>query len=242
MSKRFFIPTSNDDKVKVTIVNMLDSFSDTSKGFDSDDSTSGLVEADDLKGYDLPDFINDFYDFLTQYQAKTDTFKDFSIRPSYVYDDVSKDEGNAIRYQVIDRAPAATGKTNMAFDQQVTRGHKWLLRDIWEDTKNPGYKVLAYTKKFENMIDISSWSKNARDAERAAYIIEELLDTYSYIFKKKGLSFIRYERRMADQYREASGFGIYGIPLRYLLVTTKVKLVYEKILESIVIETLIKKN
>lgn len=237
MSKRFFIPATKNETVKNIIVKLLDGFADTSSGIDSGER---LTETDELKGYDLPDFINDLYDFLTQWQAKTKDFKDFSMRPSYVYDDVSKDEGNAIRYQIIDRAPAATGRTNTAFDQSTTRGHKWLLRDIWEDELNPGYKVLAYTKSFENMIDISSWSKNARDAERAAYILEDLLETYSYIFKKKGLHFIRYERRMADQYRETSGFGIYGVPLRYLLITTKVKLVYEKILESIVIETLIK--
>lgn len=228
---RYFTPQTKDNEVAVKVVAVLDSF--TNANLPAQNNTTGDI----IKGYDLPEFIDDLGAFIKSYQAHTKEFKDFSFSPAYADADVSHDEGNALRYKVMKRTYGSFSQVNTP--HEGVKAPKWNLYDIVEDKNNPGYKVLIYTTVYDNTLEIASWSKNYRDADRAAYKFEELMDTYGGIFRQKGLLQLRYEIREADMYREVSNYTTYGIPLRYYVRTNKVKLVYEKTLESMVIELLI---
>lgn len=231
--ERYFRPQTKDPEVGDIIVKMLEHMTAAT-------SQPEINSTDIISGYDIPDFTDDFIDLIKEIQTKTDMFKDLSIKPAFVFEDVGADEGNAIRFKTKKRFPATL--TQGARIGEGILDHKWLLTDIIEDKMNPGYKALIYRKQFDNILEISSWSKNFRDADRVAYILEDIFESYGYLFKLKGLHNIRFEGRQADEFREVSNILHYGIPLHYYLRTQKVKLVYEKILENITIEFMLHKD
>jgi hypothetical protein len=231
---RFFEASSKDPVIKKAVTNIVESIpTDTSQEINTN---AGSV----IKGYDIMEFIDDLNDLLTKYQEKTQELKEFSFQPTFSYSKLTTDESNAIRYEIISRNPGVFHQTNNP-NSSGPRAHKWLLTDIVEDLAHPGYKVLVYIQPMDNVISIESWSKNYRDANKAAFVLEDLLETFSYVFKQKGLQILRFQGREKDKYREVSNIQTYGIPLTYYLRTIKTKLVHEKILEDLTISLKINK-
>lgn len=187
-----------------------------------------------IEGYDIPAFFDDLNDFFTELQKTTGEFKNFSIKPAFSYDSQSKDEGNMIRYEVALRTPASMS-SNQGHSGRLN--YNWMLTDEFDDSLNPGYRVYVYSKHFDNTVMITSWSKNHRDADEAAFAIEGYMESYGKkIFQNKGLLQLRYEGRLADKTREVGNVMQFGIPLEFYVRTNRVRLVYEKILESLQIK------
>jgi len=189
---------------------------------------------DSAKGYDLSDFLEDVMQLFTKYTEATNDFKDFSFGPERVYDTVAPDEGNAIRYSVVNRTIATTTQGNNAHAGRID--YRWRPRGEYADVKNPGYKVTVYEKAFDNTIRFTSWSKNYRDANKMALKFEEIMDLYDKYFKKNGLLLIRYEGRDHDMFNETSGYAMYGCPMIFYVKTNELKLAYDKVIESLKIE------
>jgi len=224
-----FTPKSDNPNVRQVIVNMVDSF-----------TPERLVQlqADIIKGYDLDEFFDDLTDFTKGYQRTTGDFKDFSIKPDFSYASIGSSEGNSIRYKIQKRTYATIEQGRR--EHQGTLMARPMLVNILEDKRNPGYKVLSYAQEYDNTIIIGSWSKNYRDANRGAFLIEEIFDLYSYVFLQKGLKQLHFRDRLEDQYIESKSMNApqYGALLQYYIRTNKVRLVYEKILEEIAINIL----
>lgn len=232
---KFFKPVTEDPEVGSIILNIIQSIAGTSDISVPDNTDIG----DEIKGYGIMEFIDDIYDFLNQYQGHTQEFKDFSFKPNSTYNIPNEDEGNHLRYNIEERTYATTQQGYMQHNGR--KNFKWALRDIVEDKTKPGYKVLVFEKPFDNTLILTSWSKNYRDANKFAFKIEELLDTYRGIFKMKGLLDLRYIRRKDDVFREVSNYAWYGCPIEFYVKTNQIKLVYEKVLEQISIDLTLKK-
>ena len=227
-----FTPYNQDQRIGEIIVRILDNIGgiETVK-----EEYQGVV------GYDLDVLLDDVKDLLTNYKKiKPDDLKDFSFMPNYAYGVVPEDEGNSIRYSVVRRTNGVISRTSEP--HEGVQVQKYMLRDIMADKENPGYKVLIYEKPMDNTIDFVSWSKNYRDAHRGAELFEELMETYASVLKGKGLIQMRYLGRMNDLYREYANYSLYGVPLRFFFRTNKLKIVYEKVLETLIIETIINKT
>jgi len=222
----FFKPQTKDPNISTLIISTAESLG----GYSVPDGYDPLPVrvADEIKGYDKTEFIDDMFDFLKGYQEKTGEFKDFSFNAEFVDQIPGEDESNSLRYEIDNREYAAGA--------QGIKDPRWMLRDILEDSNYPGYSVLVYTKPFENIITFTSWSKNYRDADRAADKFEDLIETYTKIFKLKGLNELRFIKRASDVFRERENHTWYGCPITYMVKTTKVKLVYEKTLEDMLIQ------
>jgi len=229
---RFFEPQHTDPEINSIIVNMVDNIGPITMP-DEEVSVGNFI-----RGYDLPEFIDDLYDLLNKLQSSTQEFKSFTFKPEHAWGTDIKDEQNALRYSVIARSYATTEKGMKPHEGR--KDSRWNLRDIVEDKLNPGYKVLVFSKFYDNTIRLGAWSKNYRDADKFAYKLEDILDTYRYIFRAKGLLQLRFEGRDEDKFNEISNFTWYSCPLVYLVRTQAIKLVYEKTLETLAIE-LIKK-
>jgi len=193
---------------------------------------------DQIIDYDLDDFVDDLYEFLNQYQQTTGEFKDFTFNASYAYSVPLDSEQNALRFHVIERTDAST-QGGVSNPHTGRRNYKWMLYNTIDDLQNPGYKVLTFVKPMDNTIELVSWSKNYRDANKFALQIEDLLDTYSYLFKAKGLIDLRFLGRRDDLFYQTTSLSWYGCPMRYYIKTFKIKLVYEKLLEQLTIDFLL---
>jgi hypothetical protein len=191
---------------------------------------------EELDSYDIDVFIDDLCEFLTQYNKETDVFKSFTFLPEHAYSIPTDDEGNSVRFSLHERTNA-TSEQSGHNPHGGRKNYKWRLHGTFDDHRNPGYKALLYVRPMDNTIDITSWSKNGRDASKAALILEKLLDTYQILFKKKGLIELRYEKRLEDVARERNNFVLYGCPLRFYIKTIQTNIVYEKTLEEIAIQT-----
>lgn len=228
MVKRF-IPSTTNPELYDIIVETISSLGPLETTPDIQ-----LESYDNIVGYSVDNFIDDFYDLLSKYQQTTNDFKDFSIQPKYGYYDLSSDESNAIRYKIMQTTPS--GLSRESEPHRGIKAHQWMLIDILDDKENPGYQVLLYQKPIDVTLEISSWSKNYRDANRGAVIIEDLLETYRRIFHRKGLQQMRFLGRKEDIVNQQAHTVTYGCPLQYYLRTVKVKKVYEKVLETLTIE------
>jgi len=231
---RFVGPQNRDPKIGQIITQWLDSIAPTVN------ETPMEEKYDSMTGYDVMEFIDDLYDFLNEYQTKTQSFQDFSFQPSFTYALPNPDEQNAFRYTLHMRTDASLEQG--AGQHNGRKSQKWILYNVMEDKFNPGYKVLVYIKPFDNTIDFTSWSKNYTDANKAAFEFENLMSTYGYMFKMKGLQDLRFEGRQKDMFHERGNVAWYGCPLRYYVKTYKIKLVYEKMLEEIILDFTIKNN
>lgn len=223
-----------DANVKSIVVNMLQSIGPV----ELPPNYEPIIDPKNIKGYDLPEFVDDLHDLLSRLNSLSSEFKEFSFKPIGTHHTFSDDENNAIRYEILQRTPASLEQG--AGPHNGRKSFKWMLRDIIDDPINHGYKILVYIKEFDNTINLLSYSKNYRDADRYAYFLEDTLDTYAHLFGLKGLSELRYLGRGQDRVVENSDVIWYGCPDTYFLRTTKVKLVREKTLEKIVIDTIIK--
>ena len=225
---RFIEPQNIKPAVKSIIVNTLENIAPTVN------IEPLQTEFDSADAYDLMDLMDDIYDFLNQYQKRTNEFKNLSFIPSFTYYLPSESDQDSLRYKIVQRTDGTMEQG--AAPHSGRRNFKWTLYNVMEDAKNPGYKVLFYAKPMDNTVDLVCWSKNYRDANRSALDLENIFDMYGYLFKKKGLNALRFEGRQSDAFHEKSNVAWYGCPLRYYFRTMKIKMVYEKTLEEIVLE------
>lgn len=229
MIKRF-IPSSTNPAVGNIVSRIVSSFS-------SEITRDADIGVDLIKDYDITEFISDVKTIYKKHNELTKEFEGFSFLPENVAKTVDEKEEDHIRFQLLKR-------TFGTFQQQPTphngiRAIKPILVDIIDDTKHPGYKVLVYSQLFDNSIEFTSWSQNYRDAVRGAELTEAFFTLYEPIFKLKGLQILRYIERGTDQIRESGTYVYYGSPVRYYVRTNKISLLYEKTLETLVIETLL---
>lgn len=232
---RYFTPMASDQKVGDILVNVVSSFTENINL-----ETFGKNLFSEIKDYDIPEFFEDLKNLISEYQKISDVLKDFSVKPVYSYDTLKEAETNAIRTQIIKRTFASVQQG--AGPHQGIQMKKKILLDIVDDRLNPGYKALIYTNDFDNTLKIESWSQNYRDADKAAFLLEEMLSNYAFLFKQKGLLNLMYVERQSDLIREHANHTVYGVPLVYFVRTRKHTIVYEKILEQLIINTLIQTN
>jgi len=214
-----FVPQASDPEIRSVV-----------HGFVQDIDPQLLIKPSqgftDVSDYDIDTFIIDLYKFFELYQKETDSFKDFSFRPTSVYESLSEDEGNHLRHRIFHRKPTSRYNFDCVFD----------------DIRYPGYKALVYRRQVETMFDIYSCSRNYRDADKAAYEIESILDIHRKYFRKKGLNSLFYVERRADEFRDVQSIMQYQIPLVFTAITNQYKIVYEKTLESLAIELVLNKT
>lgn len=226
-----FTPSSQDDTISSVITQIVSQFGpsqiEQEEGWDA------------LKGYDVEEFLADAKTLFEKHNQLTKEFEGLTFLPENTYQDIEETEACQIRFQLQKRTFGIFNQQSKPHDG--VRAVKPILIDILEDIDHPGYKVLAYAQFFDNSIEFTSWSKNYRDANRGAIMIERFFQFYEPIFKMKGLQLIRYNERGTDQLRESGTYALHGAPVRYYIRTFQLQLVYEKTLESIVIETLLTK-
>ena len=108
--------------------------------------------------------------------------------------------------------------------------------EVLDDVENPGYSVLVFGQFMDNKIRITPWSKTYTTANRVANAIENLIPDYMFYFKKRGAQQIRLEYRGEDMFQNWEQNVFFGCPLNYYVRTLKIKKVYEKKLEEIIVE------
>lgn len=217
---------------------VIDQFVGTTLRAVPDSSLVTLESADDISGYDLPEFYDDLHDFFQQFVATREDLKSFTFQPQATVNYLGNDEGNAVRFKLLLRTYATLSQGDKP--HTGTQHAKWQVKGICKDAMHPGYQVYVLYKQYDNTIQIGSWSKNERDADRMAFVLEEQLDTYGKLFKAKGLGDLVFLQR-ADEERTSANYTYYGALLRFLVRTTKLKLVYEKELETLAIQLIVKK-
>lgn len=237
MKNQFVFSGSKDQDVQLYIESV---FKNIGSLYVKDAASYGISGFDDIVQYDIDDCVADLHEFLNMYQDKFQDFKEFSFRPTSVYEEITQDEGNHLRYSIDKRTPGTMSQQNQPHEGHLAM--KWEILDILDDKLNPGYKCVVYVKPFDNSITLYSCSKNFRDADKAAFKLEEILDTYMYVFKQHGADRFQYFGRGSTMRQEMHNIIQYFIPLKFYIRTNAIKLVYEKSIENIAIEAVLKKQ
>ena len=182
----------------------------------------------EIKDYKLLDFITDVYNFFKQWQEKTGEFKDFTFNASFADVAPSEEEGNALRFTIVDSKNATVTNSNI-------RNNSKILRLTTKDELNPGYTVNIYERRYDVLIRFIAWSKNYRDALNFSERFMDLMEEYRGVFIQRGLQQLNFVSRDEDIFRQVNNFSLYGVPMLYYIKTNKIEKVYEKDIESIVI-------
>ena len=188
----------------------------------------------DFAGYDIPEFIDDIYDFLQQYFDHTNEFPGITFNSSAAYENLDDVDSIALRHKIINRTYGQVDSNK--YSASALRSPMWTKSQETEDPNFPGYKVIIRSQKFDTLMEFNPWSKNRYESDKFAFLLEDIFNEYDVIFKKKGLTLMRFIERKEDETKTVGGTTWYGSPMRYLISTVKFKREFSKKLEQLKIQ------
>lgn len=201
-----------------------------------DTTDFALGEVFEIPEWDIDDFPKDLLFIIEKLKHTTPNLQGITFNHEAVYTVPS--DGVDLRYTIVSRTPGTFGGRLNELQEpgQGRLNYKFKLLDILDDLDNPGYGVLVFGQYMDNVIRLTPWSKTYTTANRVANVIEDLIPDYMFYFKKRGAQQIRFERRGEDMFQNFENNTFYGCPLNYYVRTLKIKKVYEKKLEEIIVE------
>ena len=107
-----------------------------------------FTDTDNIIGYDVLEFINDFTDLIKQYLDATNKFPGYDINASAAYEDIRENASVALRYKILERNFGEFSSTSPNKKSQL-RNIRWMKIAEEEDPKYPNYKVVIKKQVFD---------------------------------------------------------------------------------------------
>lgn len=173
---------------------------------------------------------------FTDEYPESDLFTDV-FSPNKPQNQVGSQYGDLIQYKLIQRRPGSWQQTSMPMAPGNVREHTPHLRYYGDDPDNPGYKLYAYGKRYDNIFQLVCWAKTSKQANARAMWVEDLMERYAHIIKLKGFNQLRFEGRDAERVfiPDSKAFKLAGRYLTFYCRTEKIILVREKTLQDVYI-------
>lgn len=179
---------------------------------------------------DLPKFYEMLRQAVASQQAKEGDARKLTLTEEYP---PISFEGETITIALRRREPATFSQ-----DQPFSSGkrnYKPIFREAFPDPKEPGYLVLVFGVLFDNLVELTCWALNNKEANARAMWLEELMLSYTWFFRYGGINQLLYYGRDRDETIERENQQLYGRPLLYYLRTEKLYTVREKTIDDLLI-------
>ncbi len=215
--------TITTEQVKVIVSQQYSSFinqitNGTSTRGQSPGNVKNIWETIDLIG-----------DSIEDYQNRTHDNNSRKVHISYEDPDTLA-EFDTITLSLERRKPGQFGKGKM-FDPSATTNVKPFLVEELDDPDNPGYMKAVLCYFHDNIIRITPWCLNNKEALQRMLWIEEIMQEYSWYFSTSGVSRLYYYGHGAPLQKVVNNNRIYGRPIEYYVQTQTIKTFLEKTLE-----------
>lgn len=191
----------------------------------------GVPSIQNILEYDIQDFFLDVNHILKTISETDPNLKGITFNHENVYDE----PGDAVdvKYNIELRTPGT-----MSANSQPHAGkqqYKFKVLDVLDDLDNPGYGVIVSGMFMDNTVFITPWAKTYTTANRVAMALEDLIPDYRWFFEGKGLQHLWFLGRESDTFQNFEQNTLFGCPLKFYVRTLKIKKVYEKKLEEIIV-------
>lgn len=248
-----FLDSIEDPKVKTFIEDyrlMAENEAQSQNATLSDFKRSGALSIEPSRDIDqLPYIIQDIIAYeqeragtgiktmFTDEYPESDIFTDI-FDPNKPQNQVGSQYGDLIQYKLIQRRPGTYQQTAHPMAPGNTREHVAHLRYYADDPDNPGYRINAMGKRFDNVFQLVCWARTSKQANARAMWLEDLMERYAHIIKLKGFCQLRYEGRDAERafIPESKAFKLSGRYLTFYCGTEKIILVREKTLSEVIVK------
>jgi len=139
----------------------------------------------------------------------------------------------AITIKLIKREPGMYGQGSPF--ENSTRQLKPILREVKDDTEEPGYKRAVLGQFYDNMLRLTCWARTNKTANDRALWLETVMEDYAWFFVYSGVNRILYQGRGPEETIKVEDNYVYGRAIDYYVRTEKLRSISQKELEEIVV-------
>jgi hypothetical protein len=140
-------------------------------------------------------------------------------------------ERPVLTWKLVGRKPGLVSAGNVK--TQGVREYTTHVRSVGEDPENAGHSIVTSGRYRDNHIELCTWGKSAKEANRWALWLEDIMEEYQWLFMREGFNRILFEERLKDTYKELGSNHIFGCPAIYFIRTERVTVRREAMLKRI---------
>ena len=215
-----------EDQQKVKVFSEVQFNKIVERAIQENKTTSALPAKDIIEVMDL------IYYTIQDYETRTGKRNDAKI--NLVYEDPDTDINlETISIMFTDRIPGMFGQ-GRPFENKV-QNKRPVLREIFDDPDNPGYKRAVLGYFYDNIITLTCWARTNKTVNQRALWLENLMEEYAWFFSFSGVNRILFDSWGKNKIITIGNNKHYGRPLNYFVRTEKLQNVSQKTLEQICI-------
>ena len=178
-------------------------------------------------------------DAVEDYQLREQKTQDTAIEVLYNRPDQDR-QVESISIELISREPGLfsqnrAGRPSPTRNSGEVRNLQPLLREVFDDVENPGYKRLVLGFYYDNILRLTCWARSNLTALKRMLWLEQVMYEYTWYLTYSGVSKIIYLGQSKDEIEVINGNKYYGKPIDYFVRTEKILTISEKSLEEITI-------
>lgn len=201
------------------------------------------ISADRLKSPGDAKNINESLEIIEKairnYELRYGTNSDAVI--DFVYEDPDVLKQLETISVSIERVEPASFSKGAPFQGSV-RNLVPMLREVVDDPDNTGYKIAILGYWYDNIVQLTCWSRTNKAANSRAIWLENIMNEYRWYFQYSGISQIVYQGRGTQLVKNINNNKIYGRPINYYIRTESLVRYSQKELEQIYINLVINKE
>lgn len=169
---------------------------------------------------------------IQDYDQRTHANTDAQVRVTYEDPDVAA-EFETVTVKLTRRQPGMAGRG--APYENETKQLAYILREVKDDTENPGYKRAILGRMYDNTVRLTCWARTNKQATKRSLWLETVMEEYLWWFGYSGVNRVLFLGRGEEATREISGNKLYGRSLDFFVRTEKLQEVSQRELEQIVV-------
>jgi hypothetical protein len=186
---------------------------------------------------DINDVAELLYTAIQDYEEKKHVSNDAKLK--IVYEFPEEDiETEVVSIGIANRQPGAFSKGS-PYEGKI-KNRKPILREVFDDTENPGYKKAILGFYYDNTIRLTAWARTNKVVNRRAVWLEDFIEEYSWFFIYNGLNRILFEGWKSPEILHLNNNRYFGRPIDFFVRTEKIQVLSEKTLEEIYINLHVK--
>lgn len=147
----------------------------------------------------------------------------------------SKVERDVLTWKLKKRLPGMFERGSAGTNSSKVKEVKAHKRHEFDDPTHAGHKIIAYGQRYTNLIELCYTSGQPDTANQRAIWIEDVIDTYQYLFHYFGIVRFIYLGREEDQNIETGEGLVYKRRLCYHVETEKIKLVRTQTIREVIL-------
>jgi hypothetical protein len=151
----------------------------------------------------------------------------------------ARTETESITFSLMRREPGGFGQ-GAPFESNV-KNLRPIVRDIVDDPRNPGYRIVVLGYWHDNIVRYTCWARTNKAANARAMWFDGMMEDYNWWFALQGVSRIIYWGQGPDITTNIDSNSWYGRPIDYFVKTETLRTFSEKTLEEVLVRLAVEK-